>query len=358
VAAIAPVVPPERGVSILSGYPWEGVARLVDRAPSAHDLRVHRLELLAAALYRERGLPVPPELASEALLAHMSTLAATAVLRRIRDACSGPLMLFKGLETSARYPGPGLRPLGDVDMLAADPFAVQRELEAVGFESVRDDLDWDELHHLPRLGPPDRLFAVEVHKRPKWVAGLQAPSAQELFADAVPSATGVEGILAPAPAVHAMILAAHAWAERPLGCIGDLVDVVVMADGCADGEVEDFVRRYGLARAWKTTTAAADALFADGATTWPLRSWARQLPDARERTVFESHLQRLLADFSALPPGRALRSAGRSLSQTVLPTQDEPWRAKLSRAKRAVRNAGTRRSEHERSLRDREEPDE
>jgi hypothetical protein len=351
--AVAPVAGPEHGVGILAGYPWEGVARLVDQAPSARDLRVHRLELLAAALYRERGLSIPSELAGEPMLAQLSTLAATAVLRRIREACTGPVMLFKGLETSAHYPAPGLRPLGDVDVLAADPFAVQRELEAAGFESVRDDLDWDELHHLPRLGPPDRLFAVEVHKRPKWIAGLAAPSAQEIFADAVPSATGVDGIVAPAPAVHAVILAAHAWAERPLGCIGDLVDVVVTAGGCADGEVEEVARRYGLTRVWKATTAASDALFAEGATTWPLRSWARQLPDARERTVFESHLQRLLADFSALEPGPALRSSGRSLSRTVLPTRDEPWRAKLSRARHAVRNARARRSEHERSLRDR-----
>jgi hypothetical protein len=339
---------------MLTGYPWEAVGLLIDRAPSVHDLRVHRLELLAAALYRERGLSVPPELASEALLAHISTLAATAVLNRIRDACTGPLLLFKGLEASARYPAPGLRRLGDVDVLAPDPDAVQRELEAVGFESTRDDLDWDELHHLPRLGPPDRLFAVEVHKRPKWVAGLPVPSVPEIFADAVPSATGVEGILAPAPAVHAVILAAHAWAERPLGCIGDLVDVTAMADGCAEGQVEEVARRYGLARVWKATTAAADALFADGATTWPLRSWARQLPDVRERTVFESHLGRLLAGFSALPPRAALRSAGRGLSSTALPTPDEPWRSKLYRARRAVRNARTRRSEHERSLRDRE----
>jgi len=69
--------------------------------------------------------------------------------------------------------------------------------------------------------------------------------------------------------------------------------------------------------------------------------------------VLESHLERLLAPFSALPPGLALRTAARGFASTAQPTPDEGWRAKLARSARALRNAFLRRSEHERSLRDR-----
>jgi hypothetical protein len=247
-----------------------------------------------------------------------------------------------------------LRPFGDVDVLAPDPDAVQRQLAAAGFEGVGHELDWDELHHLERLGPPDRLFAVEVHRRPKWITGLTAPDAHEILADAVPSSFGVDGVLAPARAVHAVLLAAHAWAERPLGCIGDLVDVAALTRECADGEVEAVAQRYGLERVWSATAAAAASLFEDGRETWPLKSWARHLPKVRERTVLESHLERLLAPFSAVPRGLALRTVARGLASSAQPIHDEGWRAKLARSGRAIRNASVRRSEHERSLRDRE----
>ena len=45
---------------------------------------------------------------------------------------------------------------------------------------------------------------------------------------AVPSATGINGLLAPSPAAHALLLAAHAWAHHPLGRIGDLIDVAAV----------------------------------------------------------------------------------------------------------------------------------
>ena len=45
---------------------------------------------------------------------------------------------------------------------------------------------------------------------------------------AVPSATGIDGLLAPSPAAHALLLAAHAWAHHPLGRVGDLIDVAAI----------------------------------------------------------------------------------------------------------------------------------
>lgn len=338
--------------SLFSDYPWSVLPRLLDRAPSVADLRSHRLELLHAALLRERGLDVSAELAGRARTAQLATVSATALLGRIRGLCSGPLLLLKGPEVAARYPRPGLRPFGDVDLLVPDPTTVQRDLEEAGFVGVGDELDWDELHHMRRVASPDGLFAVEIHKHPKWIPGLEPPPVEILLDGAVPSATGVDGVLAPSPAAHAVLLAAHAWAERPLGCIGDLLDVVTMLrDDAAPREAEELARVLGVERVWHATTVACATLFDGGRSSWPLRTWARHLTATRGQTVVESHLQRVLMPFSAYSPAGAARAAGQGIARTIGPHGEESWAQKLRRARRALRHAFVRRSEHERRLR-------
>lgn len=335
---------------LFSGYPWEGVGRLVDRAANSRDLRAHRLELLGAARLSERGLPVPTELLDSVREAQLATVTASALIRRVREVCDGPILVFKGLEAAARYPLPALRPFGDIDILVPDAEAVQRQLEAAGFRHVGAELDWETLHHLARLAHPDLPFCVEVHRRPKWVDGGTAPGIDELFAGAVPSISGVAGVLAPAPAVHAALLAAHAWAERPLGCVGDLVDVLAVAVEADHGEVRRVASRFALDRVLSATLSAAEALVLDNRPRWQLRTWARHLPAVRRQTVFESHLERVLAPFSALPPRRAIGGAVAGLAATVRPAPGEKWHEKLDRTARAFRHAFMPRSDHERSV--------
>lgn len=349
-SAIAVGAPRAEAASLFTGHPWEALPPLLDRAPSAADVRAHRLELLHAALLRERGAPVPPELAQRARTAQLATLSSTALLKRIRDLCSGPILVLKGPEIAARYPALALRPFGDIDLLVPDPVSVQRRLEEAGFVGIGEWQDWDALHHLRRLASPDGLFAVEIHKRPKWVDGLPVPSVDDLLVDAVPSATGVEDVLAPSPPAHAVLLAAHAWAERSLECIGDLVDITAMT-GDQSAEAEAFAARFDLDRVWEATTSASAALFGGGVAGWQLRTWARHLEAARGQTVLESHLERLLVPFSTLPGTRAPGTAARAVARTVLRRHDESWRRKLARAARALRNAFLRRSEHEERLR-------
>ncbi len=104
---------------------------------------------------------------------------------------------------------------------------------------------WVGIHHLPRLGWPGTTLAVEIHSEPKWPDGLRPPHNEELFEAAVPSEVGVADVLAPLPAHHALLLAAHAWAHQPLGRARDLVDVGALRAEADGAELERLARVVG-----------------------------------------------------------------------------------------------------------------
>ena len=89
-----------------------------------------------------------------------------------------------------------------------------------------------------------------------------------------------------------------------------------------------------------------DALFVREGRTWATRTWARHLPDVRERTVAELHVARLLEPFASLPPREASVGFARGMRQTLLPHRGEPWRDKLVRSGRALRSARKPVSDH------------
>ena len=123
---------------------------------------------------------------------------------------------MKGAEVALSYPDAALRPYRDVDILVDDPPTVQRSLLAAGFEAVGEpDAYYEGRHHLRPLISRDYPLLVEVHRRPEWPKWASPPPNDELFAAGEPSALGVDGILAPRPAAHALLVAAHSWAEVP-----------------------------------------------------------------------------------------------------------------------------------------------
>jgi hypothetical protein len=178
---------------------------------------------------------------------------------------------------------------------------------------------------------------------------MTAP-ADEVLALGVPSATGIDGLLAPAPAAHAVLLVAHAWTHQPLGHVSDLIDVAAMLP--ADGRVEAaaFARRWGWERMWQATIAAADALLGDGASTPALRTWARYLAEVREPSVLETHIARITAPTVALAPSRAPRGVAFALRESLAPGPDDHWIGKLRRAAHAVLRPLERKSQHDRRL--------
>src|SRR6185312_8233036 len=122
-----------------------------------------------------------------------------------------------------------------------------RELIAAGFVEVPDTEGlFVDIHHLiPLVHPTIPLLAIELHSRPKWPYAWRPPEVEELLGSAVPSLTGLAGVLAPSPHHHALLLAAHGWEHEPLRRIGDLLDVAVAVHGLDPSEVDE------IAQAWR-----------------------------------------------------------------------------------------------------------
>lgn len=329
---------------------WAAVDRLVDRHERLDDLRAHRVHLLAARRWRADGRAIPDELRLDEHRSAVATLTAPVLVQRIRDAYDGPLIVLKGPEVAAHYPVATLRPYGDIDLLVADPDEAQRALLAAGFVAIGDPRRYENIHHQRPLATPGLPLSVELHSAPKWPDGFAPPRTEELFEAAVPSSLGVDGVLTLSRPHHALVLAAHSWAHNPLRRVGELVDVAAVSDGLDPAELRSLAARWELQHIWDTTAAAADVLLEGARASWPLRTWARHLPAVRDRTVLESHLERWLSMFWALPARKALRGVGDVLVRELRPATGETLGAKLSRTRLAMRNALVSRTHHAEQL--------
>ena len=294
--------------------PSDRIGAVIDRAPSVAALTYHRLGALAAPRWRERGLEVPDALAEEEHLGAVCSVAAPAALERVAGISSQPLLLLKGPEVARHHPSPHGRPYRDLDLLAQDPRGAFEELVAAGARVIKD---LDVAHHEPPVVFEDLPLVIEVHRTPKWPKGFTAPGSAEVFATAVPAPWGGGLVLTPPPSHHAVIVAAHAWAHRPLRRLMDLLDLAVMLEAGDRAEASAIAGGWGVASILASSTAAADAIFGDGKRPLPLRSWARNLPAVRERSPREAWLERYLAPFSAHAPLPASRRGARRLAQRV-----------------------------------------
>lgn len=323
---------------------------LLDMAPSLHDIEQHRLLLLAARRRRELGLEVPGRMLAAERMAAAGALGAPVLLAKVRAVLDGPMLLMKGAEVAHHYPDPALRSFGDIDLLVPDAERSQRQLLDAGFELCGEAWVYEGIHHLRPLRLPELPLIVELHHEPKWIAGLEPPSVQQLLELGVPAPHLCEGVLVLPPAPHAVLLAAHTWGHYPLTPVRDLLDITLVARRADAAEIERLAAAWDLARVWSSTWRAADFLFGDGtrpASTW---IWARHLADLRERTVLESHLQRWLAGLWGLPRPQALRNFRNAVTNDLRPEGDERWGAKLARARSAVRDAFVRKSDHDQAL--------
>lgn len=334
----------------LSPAVWDAVGALVDGAASLERLRAHRLHLLAAARLRAAGRPVPDALALEERRSAINALTVPALLRRVRAAVDGPVLVLKGPEVAARYPDPVQRPFGDLDLLVPDAAACLRALSADGFVAIGDPRLFRGIHHERPLTLPGLPVWIELHSSPKWPDGLAPPPTAELLEAAVPSRLGVAGIETLPAAHHAVLVAAHSWAHEPLARIGHLVDLAVTLDRADRADVRAIARAWGARRAWDCTEAAVDAVVHGHGRSAAAALWARHLRPVRERTVLESHLQEWLAPAWGLPAHRMPQALGRALRDELRRESAESWRTKLARSRIAVGNAGLARADHDLAL--------
>ena len=290
---------------------WGRLDELTDRAPSVIDLLDHRLGAIAARHWRAIGRELPPAILEEERYAASAVLAVPVLLSRITSAYGGAVMVLKGLEVAQRYPDPRMRPSHDLDLLVEDSRAAFTALRAAGCEVVNDERSPQ--HELP-LAFPDLPLVIELHSAPKWPSWAGEPPTRELMSAAV---TSDSGLLAPATAHHAVLLAVHSWAHRPLARVLDLADVLVMLADADTGEARDTARRWRVERLWSATLAAADALLSGGPEPWTLRAWARNTAEVRRPTRREELLERCLSPFAVLPPLAAARVSGRSVVEMV-----------------------------------------
>jgi hypothetical protein len=325
----------------MSAALWSVTDELVDRAPNTRALRAHGLHLLAGARLRALGRPVPEEIVADEWHAALATLAVPALLERARAAYDGQLMVMKGPEVALRYPDPALRAYRDIDLLADDAEAAERALLGAGFQAMGSAEVDDVGYHVCPLVWPGLSLCIEVHRWPHWVEGLELPPVRELLDAAEPSGLGVAGILAPAPHHHALLLAGHAWVHEPLRRLVELIDVAAFMEETDREAVRKLARRWGCNRVWHTTELAVDSLLYGTARSLPLRTWARHLSRARERTVLESRVQRLAGPAWGLPMREVPRAVLGAGAVHVRRHDGERWREKLARTGKLVRNAAS-----------------
>jgi hypothetical protein len=329
---------------------WETVDELIERAETVTALHAHRLHLYAAWRWRTLGRSVPDELVELERGAAVQRLGGPALLRHVRDAYDGPMLLLKGAEVAARYPKPELRPSLDVDLLVPDAKAAQKALVAGGF-AEREAFHPDDHHHLPGLEWPGALMRVELHSTPSWPIWLTPPSTDELFEAAASESVVGHGILALPPAHHALIVTAHMWREIPLSRLGQLIDVRVLALEAERDEIERLSIHWGLRRLWtKTDGTARRVLHGEREPGREGRFRAKRLETVSETTVLEAKLAEVAAPFRGLPAGKAFVATGRELLSELLPQPDETLLGKVRRTAGALRQSFRARSARDREL--------
>jgi hypothetical protein len=280
----------------------------------------------------------------------MMALAAPLLLDRARAAYDGELMLMKGPEVAVRYRYPTDRAFRDLDLLVDDPPAAQRALVAAGFVEGGNPENYDDAQHLRPLAWPGLPLVIELHRWPSCPPWLTPPSIRAILRCAAPSAAGGDGVLAPTPAAHALLLAAHGWTHGPLSRLGDLADVAAVLGPGDRRRADDLAREWGWEGMWRTTIGVADAMLAaEGAPHVGLR-WARHLETVRERTVLEGHVAQVAAPACTVPLRQAPGAVTAAVTRTASRRPGEPWADKLRRSFLAVAHAFMDQSDHVQTL--------
>lgn len=216
------------------------------------------------------------------------------LLERVRDTIGQPIMLLKGAEIAALYPATALRPFGDLDLLVPGAVTAETALLAAGFEqsgsALREPAPWH--HHRLPLRFPGLPLGIELHHDPGWLSWMTPPSNRELFDRAIPSATGVDGIVTLPPVEATLHHAMHSWRHGPYHSLLHMIDIELMRQQANAADLVSTASRWGLERVWGHTVTMLDWCFHDRNTPLsPLeRAWSRHLRAMRARSYRESQI--------------------------------------------------------------------
>jgi len=325
-------------VSDAARTPWPALTALLERADS-RGIEHHGLAPVAARLQPSRRT----EFDRSVRAAAVANASAIVLLRKVRECCDGPLLVIKGPEVAKLYPGTARR-FSDVDLLSPQADQVQAELQGSGFTfSPTGD---ERPHHLHTLRWPTLALDLEVHRRVNWPIFLEPPATDAILAGAVPSQTGVEGVLAPNPIHHSLILAAHSWKARPLSSLRDLLDIALVSAEADRRDLDRTAAAWGIPRIWRATAAAIDATFFGARQGMAQRLIGRHLNDLREETTLESHATAWLSSFWSMSTSRALEVSAAVVYREVRRRPGETWQGKLGRSLGAFRGRSKPLSEY------------
>lgn len=317
---------------------WRNIQQIVERLPES-SLGSHGVHLIAAAQWRQRGIDVPTAYQEAERVRAIQAPAALLLIERVRATVPGPIVLMKGPELALRYPNPALRPFGDLDLLVQDAELAQQLLVDREFERAGNELKFRDKHHRAPLSFRSLPLTLELHDNPGWLSWMTPASPTELFAEAIPSSLGMDGIMTLAPHHHALFIAAHAWRHGPLGCLIHLIDLVMMTKDQDPDELAELAECWGMGPVWRSSVVAIEALFDEApAGNGFVRYWITQLRDGHVRNMREHYVGQLLAPLWA--PTMSGRVAGEivTIRDMFAPRPDQEWRDKLLLGRRVVAN--------------------
>jgi hypothetical protein len=170
---------------------------------------------------------------------------------------------------------------------------------------------------------------------------MTPPTHEELFAAAIPSSIGVDGVVTLPRLDHCLLLASHSWQHGPLPRLRDMIDIALMAKDIEATTLDARARQWSVGRVWSTTAQVIMSLFCGHRERpWPLRLWARHLPQVRERSALEARMARwFIGGMWAPSPGLAIDTIVSMIGRDIQPWPEEPWSVKLRRMSKSVRQA-------------------
>lgn len=232
-------------------------------------LHSHRIDLLGS---------VDSETARQQAFFHLQ---AKSMLTRVRGVIDGPMVVLKGIEVAQLYPEPWQRDFVDVDIVVDELLQADRRLRAAGFKPLHNAISHPDYHQTAALILGDDPVTIELHRRPNSPRWNHFP-VEEVFAEALPSRTGVDGVLRPRDDHHAVIVAWHYWrdgANRGRG----LIDVQLLREQSSNEAISLVAEQWGVGRIWEQTQKVLDAIERPGDAGLSSR-WLLDLSEVSHRT--------------------------------------------------------------------------